>query len=317
MVSLIMTVLNEKETLPQWFRSYAEQSKKADELVIVDGGSIDSTWDYLQEMKNSLTELKIVMAPGNIAYGRNVAISAASGDIIVVTDAGCVYASDWLDRLTQPLLTATEKWSTTGFAPWFLPGDGLLTYLIAAATIPWQDEFRLDWSPSSRSVAFRRSLWENVGGYPEWIPYCEDVIFDKQIEKQEGRPFYIREPLVFWRPRFTIKTYLRQLFNYTKSEGHGMLNTERQLVRYGVYFGAMTLLILGIRYSAVWFVVLLMGASVYMPKFYLRWWKFTNKKNFFIQVVGLLFVPLVVLIGDIGKMAGYPVGLYERIIGKV
>ena len=32
--------------------------------------------------------------------------------------------------------------------------------------------------PSSRSVAFTKEAWQSVGGYPEWLDYCEDLLFD-------------------------------------------------------------------------------------------------------------------------------------------
>ena len=35
--------------------------------------------------------------------------------------------------------------------------------------------------PSSRSVAFTRQAWQRVGGYPEWLDYCEDLVFDLRL----------------------------------------------------------------------------------------------------------------------------------------
>ncbi len=317
MVSLIMTVFNEKKTLPQWFKSYAEQSDKADELVIVDGGSSDGTWEYLVLMKNSIVGLKIIQAPGNIAHGRNVAIAAAMGDIIAVTDAGCIYGRDWLKKLTGPLRGAGIEWCATGFAPWLAPEDGILTYLIAASTIPRQDEFKKDWQPSSRSVAFKRIMWQNVGGYPEWIPYCEDVIFDRKIEKLAGRPAYVREALVFWRPRLTLRSYIQQLYNYTRSEGHGGLNINRQAIRYLAYGGAIVLLFLGMKFSVGYLAVLAGGVMLYMLKFWRRSWEFTKEKNIPYRILCLILVPLIVAIGDVGKMIGFPAGIFERITYKI
>lgn len=315
MISLIMTVLNEKNTLPNWFDSFLSQTIMPDEIIIVDGGSSDGTWEYLQEKKISLPILKIIRSSGNIAHGRNVAIAAAKGDVIVATDAGCVYDRDWLKKLTA---SAKEKqWGATAFSSWFRKDDSWLVYAVAASTIPIADEFKRDWLPSSRSVAFKRELWESVKGYPEWIPFCEDVIFDRKIEKQFGKPNFVREPLVFWRPRLTIKSYLRQLFNYTKSEGHGKLNIDRQLIRYVAYFFGAALLFLAIKFSSVYLVLFLIGVAIYMTKFWRRWWNFTNEKNLIYRIGGLFAVPFMVVIGDAAKMTGFPVGIIELISGKI
>ena len=38
--------------------------------------------------------------------------------------------------------------------------------------------------PSSRSVAFRKAAWAAVGGYPEWLDYCEDLVFDLSLRER-------------------------------------------------------------------------------------------------------------------------------------
>ncbi len=42
-VSVIITVLNEAESLPGLFDSLAAQSRLPDQVVVVDGGSVDGT----------------------------------------------------------------------------------------------------------------------------------------------------------------------------------------------------------------------------------------------------------------------------------
>ena len=40
--------------------------------------------------------------------------------------------------------------------------------------------------PSSRSVAFCKTAWEAVGGYPEWLDYSEDLVFDMALKEDVG-----------------------------------------------------------------------------------------------------------------------------------
>jgi glycosyltransferase involved in cell wall biosynthesis len=317
MISLIITVLNEKKNISAWFESIQKQSLPLDEIVIVDGGSDDGTWEYLQEVQKKISNLNIFKSSGNIAEGRNFAIRETKGNIIVVTDAGCVYNTNWLEKIVQPIVAGNGKWSATAFGPWFEPSDSLLVYSIAAATVPEKNEFKKDWLPSSRSVAFTKELWHTVGGYPEWIPYCEDVIFDLKIKKTVGAPAFIREPLVFWRPRMNLLKYCKQLYNYTRSEGHGNINFFRQLVRYGVYIGSVLIIVLAIIKSNWFWLPLFSGIVIYMSKFWRRWFSFTRDKNSIYQTGGLLVLPLAIVLGDISKMVGYLVGVFERTIGII
>lgn len=317
MISLITTVLNEKHNLADWLDGILSQTVLPEEIIIVDGGSQDGTWEILLDRSRQNSLVKVWQHSGNISSGRNFAISKAQGEIIVVTDAGCVYDIEWFKKIIEPILSGKSGFVATGFGPWFKPDDNLLTRLIATATIPAPNEFKRNWLPSSRSVAFRKEVWQKAGGYPEWIPLCEDVVFDLKIKKAGIFPEYVREVLVFWRPRTTLTKYFKQLFGYTRSDGHGKLWFHRQMIRYGAYSLDIILLYLAITVNWWFILILLAGLFDYMRRFWLRWSVFS--KNLFLinKILGFFLLPLVVAYGDVAKMCGWPVGVYERVSGKI
>ncbi len=317
MISLVATVLNEKNNLADWLDAILSQSVLPQEIVIVDGGSTDGTWEFLQERAKKNFIIKLFQHAGNISAGRNFAIGKAQYNFIVVTDAGCIYDTSWLQKISEPLASGKADFAATGFGPWFKESDCLFVRLIAAATIPGPSEFKKDWLPSSRSVAFKKDLWQRVHGYPEWIPLCEDVIFDLKILKLGIKPDYIREPLVFWRPRVTLKKYFRQLFGYTRSDGHGKLWLYRHIVRYVYYAVGVYVIYLTFSFSYNFIWLGLFGLSVYMVKFWKRWGIFSANFSFLKKILGYVLVPAVVIFGDIAKMCGWPMGVYERKIGKI
>lgn len=317
-ISLIMTVYNERQNLPAWFESIRKQTRQPGEMIIVDGGSTDGTWEWLQEKATDISSLRIYQKSGNIAMGRNEAIRQTKGEIIVATDAGCIHDATWLGEITAPVFATETAFVTTAFGPWLESSDRVWVYLVAAATIPAPVEFQKNWMPSSRSVAFQKKVWEHVGGYPEWIPICEDVVFDRQLIHHGVKPTYLRTPLVFWRPRQTLRSYMKQLFYYTRSEGHGQLNFFRQCTRYGVYGMAILFLIFSLQQSTFfWFVPLIIGGVFYMWKFWYRWAVHSAPLSWFIRWCGYFILPFVVAIGDVAKMAGWPVGVWERWTGRI
>jgi glycosyltransferase involved in cell wall biosynthesis len=98
-LSVILTVLNEGEAIRPLLDSLIHQTRFPDEVVICDGGSRDNTLEVLEEYKQWLP-LKLLVAPGvNISRGRNIAISAAIGQIIAMTDAGVILSPTWLEDL--------------------------------------------------------------------------------------------------------------------------------------------------------------------------------------------------------------------------
>ena len=98
-ISVICTVLNEGESIRRLMDSLVAQSRQPDEIVIVDGGSRDNTVAVIQEYADRLP-LRVLVEPGaNISRGRNVAIAAATGDVIASVDAGVWLEPVWLAEL--------------------------------------------------------------------------------------------------------------------------------------------------------------------------------------------------------------------------
>ena len=213
-VSVIMTVLNEGESIRAALDSLVAQTRPLDDVVIADGGSRDSTLAILREYDEAgRLPLKVIEVPGaNIAEGRNAAIRAARGEIIVSTDAGVRCEPDWLEKITAPFGAPffRDHEAGTGEGPGvravagFFRSDPQTVFEMAlgATTLPEaRDVNPQTFLPSSRSVAFRKSAWEAVGGYPEWLDYCEDVIFDLKLREKFGPFVFAPEAVVHFRPR--------------------------------------------------------------------------------------------------------------------
>ena len=114
-VSLITTVLDASDSVGAFLESVSWQTRPPDEVVVVDGGSTDGT---LERIRSADTVTLIEQRGANIARGRNVAISAATHDVIAVTDGDCVLERDWLERLVVPLETGADvAMGSTGRSP--------------------------------------------------------------------------------------------------------------------------------------------------------------------------------------------------------
>lgn len=239
MVSLILTTLNEERTLAGLLDDILGQTRKPQEFVVVDAGSRDGTVALLELYRSKFADadvaLKVVVAPkANIAKGRNQAIAVATGDLVAVTDAGCRLEPTWLERLSAPLLDGSADLVGGFYLPIARTG---LQESIAMLTTAAKPSARF--LPSSRSVAFTRALWSRVGGYPEWLRWGEDTLFDASCLRAGARYSIAADAIVHWEVRGDLRALVLQYFRYAYGDGLAGTVSRSHLVLQAVWWTAL------------------------------------------------------------------------------
>jgi len=311
--SVIVTVKNEGDSIHRLLDSLAAQTRAPDEVVICDGGSTDGTLDVLSAEKR--LPLQVIVRPGaNISQGRNAAIAEAAGEVIASTDAGVALVPEWLQDLVKTFeVSKTSKvYIVAGF---FLP-DARTAFEVAmgATVLPQLDEVVPEkFLPSSRSVAFRKEAWQAVGGYPEWLDYCEDLVFDLALRDRFGAFAFAPQAIAHFRPRGSLSAFFRQYYLYARGDGKADLFRRRHAIRYLTYFvAAPAILLAGLALSPWWWTLFLVGAAGYTYRPYRHLARMWGKLSAAEKIQAALLVPVVRVTGDVAKMMGYPVGVVWR-----
>ncbi len=234
--ALIATLYNEADNVSRWWDSLMRQTVRPDEIVLVDGGSKDGTWEQLQALvKQSPVPLKLEQRRCNIAAGRNRAIALTDAGIIASNDAGSFPEPDWFEEVTRPLME-NEK----------------LDIVAGKSMVSIENEFhklmdsyeRYHREPqpgeafgSSRNIAYRRQAWADVGGYPEWLTLtAEDALFNFEMHKI-GKVFsYNPRAVVRWVGRKSEAQYFQMLYSYGYGSAEARLFLKSYLVHSAVTF---------------------------------------------------------------------------------
>jgi len=212
--SVIVTVRNEEETIIQLLRSLQNQSLKPCEIIFVDGGSKDKTIETIKSFAGSDPTFKVISADGaNRSKGRNIGISAASSDIIACTDAGVVLDERWLENLVKHLVNGDAEFVAGVYVQ---SGESLLQKCVGILQYPNLDKLDSTFLPSSRSVAFKKSVWKAVGGYPENLEKAEDTYFDLMIREKDFKVALAKEAIAFWPARDSLKSLFLQYSSYAE-----------------------------------------------------------------------------------------------------
>ncbi|KKQ75952.1 MAG: hypothetical protein US96_C0001G0028 [Candidatus Woesebacteria bacterium GW2011_GWB1_38_5b] len=313
-VSVVVTCFNEEATIVRLLDSLLKQTRKPQEIVIVDGGSTDQTVPIIKQFIQKHSLIRLVEEKGTIAHGRNVSIQNAKYPVIAQTDAGCTANRHWLARITQPL-EDKQIGLVAGF--YYMTGRKPLQKAIAPFFgVPRERFDPRCFLPSGRSVAFRKHVWQEVGGYSEKLERAgEDTLFNYQVLRKGIPLVRVQNALVYWEVPKSYWECVKKFYFYAKGDAQAGIwwhpaqklsthNIKISLI-FARYFIAFILFLLS-------FAIPILGLLLVVGFiFYVAWAsrKFRDVVN---DPVAQMWVPILQITADLSVMAGFASGILRK-----
>lgn len=163
-ISICLTIYNEELSIGTLLKSLLGQTKKANEIVIIDGGSKDKTVEIIRHFQKKDKTIKLLVQKCSRAEGRNIGVEIAQNEIIAITDGDCVAQKDWLVKITEPFVNK-EVDISAGFYKMVAKNPMQKALSVFLGVTP--SKFSIRFLPSTRSMAFCKEAWERIGGFPE------------------------------------------------------------------------------------------------------------------------------------------------------
>jgi GT2 family glycosyltransferase len=145
------------------------------EIVVVDASAERLDW-IRQRHEAAVRWIDFQRPPGvtvSIPHQRNAGVRAAHGETIVFTDAGCQPEAGWLEQLIRPL--AEREDVTAGIALGTSDAGPYQLAVRRASADPYLKEC------PTINIAFRREVFDAVGGFDETFAYGSDVDFSWRL----------------------------------------------------------------------------------------------------------------------------------------
>ena len=98
-ISVVIPALNEEKLLPKTLASLNQQTRKPDEIIVVDASSTDKT----AMLAKDAGAIVISIPKKTIGYSRQQGLFKATGDIVATTDADAILPPDWIERIERAL----------------------------------------------------------------------------------------------------------------------------------------------------------------------------------------------------------------------
>ncbi len=179
MVSIILCTYNRAALLPKAIRSVLEQTQQEWELVIIDDGSNDNTYNIvMQFLQTDSRIMYFYQSNRGLANARNKGLAIATGEFICFVDSDDELTSDHLKKRMQFM----EQHPSVDFihGGMKLIGPKEKQY-VADITNPGK-KIHLTKCHIGGTFFFRRKILKKVSGFSP-IPFGEDFDFYTRVER--------------------------------------------------------------------------------------------------------------------------------------
>ena len=227
LISVVITVRNEEHHLGQLLESLRAQEGPF-EVVVVDAESRDRTLEIAQDYAQRYPGLyRVIERSGSRGIGRNTGVRAARGASVAFIDGDCFADSNWLKHLRAALAdvpVVAGRTVTVG-----KPRYGRLERVELVQS-------GYDVTYPSCNLAYRRELFERLGGFDPRFVTAEDIDLNLRADRAGASIRYVPEAVVYHHMRTTFVRFLYQAYwnGYGRkqlTEKHGSLWERYRVAR--------------------------------------------------------------------------------------
>jgi len=228
-VTVIVPIYNSIQFVDEFVESLLLALRDGEhDLLIVDNGSSDGTWQRLCEQRQAEGKRFRLFSfddiQGSYAARNRGIIEASKSEVLVFIDADCRPATpEWLSMLTAPLrrdprvgLVAGEIESPRCRGTWvedFSMRSNMLSqrYTLSHGYRPYAQ---------TANLAVRRSVFDEVGLFREEMKSGGDADFCWRAQQAGWRLAFVREAAVVHQHRKTVKDLFAQWLRYGQGHSH-------------------------------------------------------------------------------------------------
>ena len=220
-LSVIIPALNAGKYLPDLFEMLLKQSRRADEIIVVDSESEDDTVSICKA-NEAVTLISIKRKDFDHGKTRDMALRASKGDIVVFLTQDAVPAGEeFLEKLTAPFFEDSTIALSTGRQ---LPKSDAtnMERLVREFNYPAQSRIRSKEDIPEMGIktffcsdvccAYRRDVYLELGGFDHPLKTNEDMFFAAKVIHAGYRISYTADAEVYHSHNLTLKEQYRRTY---------------------------------------------------------------------------------------------------------
>jgi len=182
-IAAIIPTYNNENFIEECIKSLLNQTRKFDEIIVVDNFSSDRTAEIARGLG-----VKVYQVKSNRSEARNIGAKKANADIIAVIESDSVYDEHWVEEVLK------------GFEEYDCVIDRRAVYapetFIARMNDAVFDMRFKNYKPFS-IWAIRKNLFEDIGGFNENLDAFEDVELGDRLIEEGHRIFFATKAIQY------------------------------------------------------------------------------------------------------------------------
>lgn len=306
-VTLVVPVKDEAKTIQECVQSILNQTYKDFEVIFVDGGSTDGTYEFLKRISRKERRVKVLHEPGlGPGFGRDLGFQTGRGELLAHIDGDNVLAEDYLEICVRKL----QRTSVAGIRPGlvFSYEDNLLGEVLRLRRRMLYGEEPF---VSEYPTMYRRRVYERSGGLDPKLVIGEDYDLWMRLQKaaQELRQTFVVERSAVIRNIPKERT-MEGIFRHSVWYGSGLIPLFLKHPQVGLRFIVEPVFYPAMIASLFVYAVYQFPVVLILPLiFILRWGIFVLKRvdrieRFRELVLAFALLPFIRVVESLGSFLG-------------
>jgi glycosyltransferase involved in cell wall biosynthesis len=211
MISVIVPVYNGEKTIGRCLEALLRQTKKPDEIIVVDDGSKDQTRAMAKKFSGVILLEQEHMGP---AAARNTGARKARGDILLFIDSDCMASENWVAEMVKPF----ENKEVSGVQGRYRTEQkGVIARFAQLEIEDRYDRMRkksyIDFI-GSYAAGYRKDVFLKCGGFDEAFSMAsgEDPELSFKLAKAGHKMVFNANAVVYHKHVASLEAYLKQKF---------------------------------------------------------------------------------------------------------
>lgn len=223
-ISFIIPCFNCKETVEETINSiFLGNIEKQDEIILIDDGSTDDTFQFLEKLVKSFPQIRLYkhnINKGSAAAARNTGIDLSRNNVLFTLDSDNVLQKDSIPLLKSFMLENRVDVVNFGEIKYFKTTTNDITHSwIMLKECDFYDliNFPFNTPGGSGNYMFTKESWKRAGRYNEFVGGALDSLVFSISLAATGSQFKTLENSFYYHRYGYDSTYVREISKENKS----------------------------------------------------------------------------------------------------